>query len=215
MDASNIYLDFMGIVPGAISNISLVLEHREKNAHLRVEYLKGDSWLHQCSLAAAAKDTRDECVIKLEDIEDFYKIPLKVRVLRSGNDASESLDQAYLEVEYCPTSMNCGDGVIGTGEECDDGNLLNGDGCSEFCTREILMCGNWGACVEGKQTQTCFYGDSVRVNVRGCGNVFFFENFLIILLIVLLALLILFFLFFPAFYMAARKRKEEERRKRE
>ncbi|AUX21886.1 uncharacterized protein SOCEGT47_023820 [Sorangium cellulosum] len=30
----------------------------------------------------------------------------------------------------------CGDGVLGRGEECDDGNLLDGDCCSALCTAE-------------------------------------------------------------------------------
>jgi len=30
----------------------------------------------------------------------------------------------------------CGNGIIETGEECDDGNILNGDGCSSVCTVE-------------------------------------------------------------------------------
>ena len=30
----------------------------------------------------------------------------------------------------------CGDGVVDAGEQCDDGNLINGDGCSETCEVE-------------------------------------------------------------------------------
>ena len=39
----------------------------------------------------------------------------------------------------CIPIGGCGDGVITAGEECDDGNLRNYDGCSKFCT---LECGN-------------------------------------------------------------------------
>ncbi|MFH0770167.1 MAG: myxococcus cysteine-rich repeat containing protein [Candidatus Peregrinibacteria bacterium] len=35
----------------------------------------------------------------------------------------------------------CGDGVLHPGEECDDGNTANGDGCSDACFYESL-CGN-------------------------------------------------------------------------
>lgn len=30
----------------------------------------------------------------------------------------------------------CSDGVLGPGEQCDDGNLIAGDGCSPECTLE-------------------------------------------------------------------------------
>lgn len=35
----------------------------------------------------------------------------------------------------------CGNGVLDTGEACDDGNVINGDGCSSLCVIESL-CGN-------------------------------------------------------------------------
>ncbi len=31
----------------------------------------------------------------------------------------------------------CGDGILNSGEQCDDGNLISGDGCSSFCIYEI------------------------------------------------------------------------------
>lgn len=36
----------------------------------------------------------------------------------------------------------CGNGVIDVGEECDDGDRLNGDGCDEDCMDEPQFCGN-------------------------------------------------------------------------
>ena len=38
-------------------------------------------------------------------------------------------------LSYCSPSQ-CGDGMLGNGEECDDGNLLSTDGCSSSCTIE-------------------------------------------------------------------------------
>jgi cysteine-rich repeat protein len=38
------------------------------------------------------------------------------------------------------TTGACGDGVLDPGEECDDGNLVDGDGCDSNCTRP--HCGN-------------------------------------------------------------------------
>jgi cysteine-rich repeat protein len=37
----------------------------------------------------------------------------------------------------CIPSVVCGDGVIGAGEQCDDGNTNNGDGCSSTCLLEL------------------------------------------------------------------------------
>lgn len=31
----------------------------------------------------------------------------------------------------------CGDGTLDSGEECDDGNRLSGDGCAFNCSKEI------------------------------------------------------------------------------
>ena len=40
--------------------------------------------------------------------------------------------------QVCLTN-DCGDGVVnGTGEQCDDGNKVSGDGCSANCTSEIF-----------------------------------------------------------------------------
>jgi type IV pilus assembly protein PilY1 len=36
-----------------------------------------------------------------------------------------------------PSSSVCGNGLLETGEQCDDYNLLNGDGCSEVCQTEV------------------------------------------------------------------------------
>ena len=32
--------------------------------------------------------------------------------------------------------MRCGDGILANGEECDDDNIEDGDGCSSICTVE-------------------------------------------------------------------------------
>ena len=37
-----------------------------------------------------------------------------------------------------PGPAVCGDGIVGQGETCDDGNVLPGDGCSANCTIEVI-----------------------------------------------------------------------------
>ena len=40
----------------------------------------------------------------------------------------------------CKLGPRCGDGKLqaGTGEECDDGNAKNGDGCSTSCKDTVV-----------------------------------------------------------------------------
>jgi cysteine-rich repeat protein len=47
----------------------------------------------------------------------------------------------------------CGDGLLDPGEDCDDGNLLNGDCCSSTCTAEPDggSCNDGEACTSGDQ----------------------------------------------------------------
>jgi len=42
------------------------------------------------------------------------------------------------------TAAVCGNGVLEAGEECDDGNLISGDGCSSTCKIEEVPPGNGG-----------------------------------------------------------------------
>ncbi len=49
-------------------------------------------------------------------------------------------DEGYLVVPECYTEV-CGNENIDPGEECDDGNLTNGDGCSADCRREECVPG--------------------------------------------------------------------------
>ena len=51
----------------------------------------------------------------------------------------------------CTALPACGNGVVEGDEECDDGNLVIGDGCTEFCTKETpkAMCGD--GMVEGDE----------------------------------------------------------------
>jgi cysteine-rich repeat protein len=41
----------------------------------------------------------------------------------------------------CP-AVECGNGIVEPGEECDDGNLIAGDGCDPLCAWEAPICGN-------------------------------------------------------------------------
>jgi cysteine-rich repeat protein len=75
------------------------------------------------------------------------------------------------EIQFVPAPDGCGDGEKTKAEECDDGNLDPGDGCSDAC--RIEACGNervdFGeACDDGNPVS----GDGCDANctVTACGN---------------------------------------------
>lgn len=66
-----------------------------------------------------------------------------------------------------PPPPACGDGTVDAGEQCDDGNTTDGDGCSANCTTELPPpppppCGN-GVVDEGEQCD-----DGNTVSGDGC-----------------------------------------------
>jgi cysteine-rich repeat protein len=54
---------------------------------------------------------------------------------KSGNQALKG-GAAAVNQMHIKNDARCGDGVVGPGEECDDGNTDNGDGCTESCSFE-------------------------------------------------------------------------------
>ncbi len=52
---------------------------------------------------------------------------------------SANLEDIYLTIaeDICPEEPFCGNNIIDLGEECDDGNTQDGDGCSSDCTTEF------------------------------------------------------------------------------
>jgi cysteine-rich repeat protein len=60
--------------------------------------------------------------------------------------ATVGADAFERAVSYSPQQWrDCGDGILGPGEECDDGNRVDGDCCSRFC--ELVATG--AACDDG------------------------------------------------------------------
>lgn len=49
----------------------------------------------------------------------------------------------------------CGNGVLDLGEECDDGNLVDGDGCSSTCRKEGPSGGTCEKCIEYPGQNKC------------------------------------------------------------
>ena len=75
-----------------------------------------------------------------------------------------------------PPLKNCGDGVLNDGEQCDDGNTENGDGCNRLCQTEAnFLCPEPGkpcvdqrVCGNGKLTSDETCDDGNKNDGDGC-----------------------------------------------
>ena len=87
-------------------------------------------------------------------------------IVECGFTCSSSVGSAS-DPYFCNTS--CGDGLLAGTEECDDENLLDGDGCSKFCTVEE----SWTCSSEACSSSLCLVavcGDGVRVGEEECDD---------------------------------------------
>ncbi len=143
------YIYFNWVFPqiattSAIATSTFYLEHKESKATASLEWWNGDSYQDVCFFPTRDFDAIDTCNLDSYITSgSFAQNPgfrLKVGRKDIGDTAIETLDWAKLEIEYrvevdCGPSL-CGDGVIDDGETCDDGNILNQDGCSSTCQIE-------------------------------------------------------------------------------
>lgn len=84
-------------------------------------------------------------------------------------EVTRALDAVELGEPVCPAA--CGDTLVALSEECDDGNLIDGDGCDSDCTR--TRCGN-GIATAG---EACDDGNGIdgdgcdgNCTASACGN---------------------------------------------
>ncbi len=82
-----------------------------------------------------------------ENITDAFDVVASVTATPvDGQDDVIDDDPTSVDVKSEPQAPICGNGKIETGEQCDDGNTINGDGCSNQCSveRRIVdpVCGN-------------------------------------------------------------------------
>ena len=202
-----IYLNFGDArLAGILNNAGVFLEHKESLVAIWLEYYDRNSWEELCRVPTKRLDDIDGC--SLEGV-NLHNVSLRLRIKRSGleHTSFEMLDFAYLNMTYCYSpGVICGNGVIEGSEECDDGNLMNKDGCNQICMLESMYCSDWGECINGERLMTCTYGGEIVTKKKLCGGFSYSTTLLIIVLIILL----LFFLFLPYFYFFLGTNKKEK-----
>ncbi len=68
---------------------------------------------------------------------DFKAIGTAVGLVLMFSSAAFAQDKAPApEAAKAPPAAGCGDGELTDDEECDDGNKVGGDGCTETCEAE-------------------------------------------------------------------------------
>ena len=63
----------------------------------------------------------------------------------SNTDCSAPTPRCNLQTNTCGATDTCGNNIVDAGEQCDDGNVVNADGCSATCLRECSST-NLAAC---------------------------------------------------------------------
>lgn len=201
----------LGLLRG-FRNISIALEHKESYANIKLEYYDGSTWNKLCDLYSSTFDSIDECLLPdpLPTVA-ADNLSIRIRISRTGNmESVELLDFAALKLVYCMDSAYaCGNGRPDLNEECDDGNVVDGDGCSSICTIETWSCGAWSACSNSKQTQLCTYGSDFKTNTRTCKPSL---SWLWILFLIILIFLLLILLFLPYLFLAFAGKKKKRKK---
>jgi fibro-slime domain-containing protein len=94
----------------------------------------------------------------------------------SGGTGGKGIGPGPLDVDPTPPTPGCGNNMHEDGEECDDGNLVGGDGCSAACRKEAdYDCPQVGPCTPDKcgnghiaSFETCDDGNTVSGD--GCSG---------------------------------------------
>jgi cysteine-rich repeat protein len=126
---------------------------------------------------------------RLEDMEcdpvtfsGIGKEVMWVRHTPQSVEADDLITAFEIEAGTCGLGGNepkCGDGNVDAGEQCDDGNNANGDGCSATCQTEVPqpICGNsvieaGEACDDGNTANGDGCSSTCQIEIPVCGNGF-------------------------------------------
>ena len=79
-------------------------------------------------------------------------------------------DPCQVDILNPGPSAICGNGIVEPGEECDDGNLMNGDGCDQSCVAEIgACCLPGGGCILDNAGNCALNGGLYQGDGIACG----------------------------------------------
>ncbi len=98
--------------------------------------------------------------------------------LASGGQAGSTSSSGGGGGQLCTSISNCCNGVLDFGEQCDDGNTNNGDGCNSLCQIESNYecptagwpCIDMAVCGNGVLTSNKVCDDSNTVSGDGCSG---------------------------------------------
>jgi cysteine-rich repeat protein len=85
----------------------------------------------------------NENVASVEYINDFGVPFLSIATVNSNtamNELQNGTNCNRTGIYVYQINAPCGNGIVQTGEQCDDGNTVDGDGCSSTCQLEINNC---------------------------------------------------------------------------
>src|SRR5262249_46494765 len=100
---------------------------------------------------------------------DYVSLPPDAYTLTLAADGVADLvglhQFADFVVTFSVAAPPCGDGIIGSGEQCDDANTTSGDGCSATCTTEPGY-----TCTGAPSVCTPVCGDGLMVGNETCDD---------------------------------------------
>lgn len=123
-------------------------------------------------LAAYTSDDPTECHKQVEKPGGgkTKKYADKVEITFPGLNWDSPAGQAIYNNDCKIPPLNvCGNGILESEEQCDDGNNVDGDGCSANCTTEVPQCVDgeaWAAKVTGVTTGTLYGGGTITDPIR-------------------------------------------------
>ncbi|MFA7169445.1 MAG: DUF4215 domain-containing protein [Candidatus Paceibacterota bacterium] len=137
-----IYLNWNFTAPtdAIFDNANLKIKHREDGIKVSLEGWNGAGYIQICDLSENQNYSEEECNLSsLIAANGASTVKLRMK-LTEPTQCHECLDWAYLELNYKrPISCNnCGNGKLEFNEECDDGNSVDDDSCSNTCTKNKL-----------------------------------------------------------------------------